>query len=157
MLLTAGQQAPDFTLPDADMQEVALSCLLLAGRVIVFFYPRDGTPSCTLEATDFSDHSDDFAEAGCVLLGVSRDDCLKHADFRDREGIGISLLSDVDGAVCKRYGVWQAREVDGHRKYGIARSTFVIDHSGLISHALYNVNYRGHAAEMLRLVKELKK
>lgn len=156
MLLKTGQTAPDFILPDADMQEVALRGLLGHQHVILFFYPRDGTPSCTLEATDFSDHAEDFARAGCLLLGVSRDDCLKHAEFRDREGIAIPLLSDADGAVCKRYGVWQAREVDGHRKFGIARSTFVIDRGGLIRHALYNVNHRGHAAEMLRLAKELK-
>ena len=91
----------------------------------------------------------------CVLFGVSRDDCMKHAEFRDKEGIGIDLLSDAEGTVCKQYGVWQARDVDGHKKFGISRSTFIIDRSGIIRHALYNVNYKGHALEVLRLVKEL--
>lgn len=154
LLLKAGEDAPDFSLPDADMQMIDLETY--RGRhVVLFFYPKDGTPGCTLEATDFSDHEDDFTRLNCALLGISRDDCLKHAEFRDREGIGIELLSDADGAICKRYGVWQAREVDGHKKFGIARSTFIIDRAGVIRHALYNVNYRGHAQEVLRLVKEL--
>ena len=88
-------------------------------------------------------------------IDISRDECLKHAEFRDKEGIGTELLSDMEGVVCKQYGVWQAREVDGHRKFGIARSTFIIDKSGVIRHALYNVNYKGHALEVLRLVKEM--
>jgi len=154
MLLKAGERAPDFSLPDADMQSVELVSVR-GQHVVLFFYPKDGTPGCTLEATDFSDHEDDFSRQGCILFGVSRDDCLKHAEFRDREGIGIRLLSDTEGEVCKRYGVWQAREVDGHRKFAIVRSTFIIDRDGLIRHALYNINYRGHAQEVLRLVKEL--
>lgn len=153
MLLKPGEQAPGFSLPDADMQTVELASLR-GQRVVLFFYPKDGTPGCTLEATDFSDHEDDFIRHNCTLLGVSRDDCLKHAEFRDREGIGIKLLSDADGVVCKQYGVWQAREVDGHKKYSIVRSTFIIDRAGVVRHALYNINYRGHAQEVLRLVKE---
>jgi peroxiredoxin Q/BCP len=80
---------------------------------------------------------------------------MKHAEFRDKEGIGLELLSDIEGVVCKQYGVWQAREVDGHKKFGIVRSTFIIDRTGIIRHALYNVNYKGHALEVLRLVKEM--
>jgi len=154
MLLKAGDEAPDFALPDADMRIIQLSASK-GRRIVLFFYPKDGTPGCTLEATDFSDHEGDFLQADCLLFGISRDDCLKHAEFRDREGIGIELLSDTEGAVCKRYGVWQAREVDGHKKFGIVRSTFIIDRAGRICHALYNVNYRGHAQEVLRLVKEM--
>ena len=153
MQLKPGEQAPGFSLPDADMQTVELASLR-GQRVVLFFYPKDGTPGCTLEATDFSDHEDDFIRQNCTLLGVSRDDCLKHAEFRDREGIGIKLLSDAEGVVCKQYGVWQAREIDGHKKYSIVRSTFIIDRAGVVRHALYNINYRGHAQEVLRLVKE---
>jgi peroxiredoxin Q/BCP len=108
-----------------------------------------------MEATDFSDHEDEFGRADCVLFGISRDECIQHAEFRDKEGIGTELLSDAEGVVCKQYGVWQAREVDGHRKFGIVRSTFVIDKAGVIRHALYNVSYKGHALEVLRLVREL--
>lgn len=155
MHLKAGEPAPAFSLPDADMEMVELSAYAGRKNVVLFFYPKDGTPSCTLEATDFSDHEGDFDHENCVLLGISRDDCLRHAEFRDREGIGIELLSDTDGTVCKLYGVWQPKEVEGHKKFCIVRSTFIIDKAGIIRHALYNVNFKGHAQEVLRLVKEL--
>lgn len=154
MLLKTGEQAPVFSLPDADMETVNLADYK-GKHVVLFFYPKAGTPCCTLEATDFSDHEADFGRENCVLFGISRDDCLKHAEFRDKEGIGVELLSDEEGEVCRQYGVWQAKEVDGHKKYGIVRSTFVIDKDGVVRHALYNVNYRGHALEVLRLVKEM--
>ena len=155
MLLKAGDKAPIFSLPDADMATIDLRAYEGKKNLVLFFYPKDGTPSCTREATDFSDHETDFVREGCLLFGISRDDCLEHAEFRDREGIGLELLSDADGSVCRQYGVWQAREVDGHRKFGIVRSTFIIGRNGTIRHALYNVNYKGHALEVLRLVKEL--
>ena len=155
MHLKAGERAPAFSLPDADMETVDLAAFAGKQHVVLFFYPKDGTPGCTLEATDFSDHEGDFDQENCVLLGISRDDCYRHAEFRDQEGIGIELLSDTDGAVCKLYGVWQPKEVDGHKKFCIIRSTFIIDKAGVIRHALYNVNYKGHAQEVLRLVKEL--
>jgi peroxiredoxin Q/BCP len=155
MLLKAGDKAPMFLLPDADMETVDLAAYTGKKHVVLFFYPKDGTPCCTKEATDFSDHEDEFGRADCVLFGISRDECIQHAEFRDKEGIGTELLSDAEGVVCKQYGVWQAREVDGHRKFGIVRSTFVIDKAGVIRHALYNVSYKGHAVEVLRLVREL--
>lgn len=155
MLLKNGDSAPTFALPDADMETVDLAAYLKRDTIVLFFYPKDCTPCCTREVTDFSDHEGDFQRLGCVLFGINRDDCLKHQEFRDREGIGTRLLSDAEGSVCKQYGVWQAREVDGQKKFGIVRSTFVIDRNGLIRHALYNVNYKGHALEVLRLVKEL--
>lgn len=154
-MLKPGEFAPHFCLPDADMEPIDMSGFLGRKNVVLFFYPKDGTPGCTLEATDFSDHEADFTAQDCVLFGISRDECLKHAEFRDKEGIGVELLSDAEGTVCKLYGVWQAKEVDGHKKFGIVRSTFVIDRQGVVRHALYNVNYRGHAQEMLRLVKEM--
>jgi len=155
MLLKVGEKAPAFALPDADMETVELARYQGRSHVVLFFYPKDGTPCCTREATDFSDHEEDFGRRQCAVLGINRDDCLKHAEFRDKEGIGLVLLSDAEGAVCKQYGVWQAREVEGHKKFGIVRSTFIIDRGGIIRHALYNVNYKGHALDVLRLVKEL--
>jgi len=154
-MLKPGQAAPEFTLPDADMELVSLAAYQGRQHVILFFYPKDDTPGCTLEATDFSDHEEEFGRRDCTLLGVSRDDCLRHAEFRDKHGISVRLLSDEEGQVCRRYGVWQAKEVDGVKKYGILRSTFVIDKQGLVRHAFYGVNAKGHALEMLRLAKEL--
>ncbi len=155
MRLKVGDVAPSVSLPDADMETIDVAAYKGSKHVVLFFYPKDGTPCCTREATDFSDHEDEFSRQNCVLFGISRDECLKHAEFRDKEGISTELLSDAEGVVCKQYGVWQAKEVDGHKKFGILRSTFVIDRSGVIRHALYGVNYKGHALDVLRLVKEL--
>lgn len=155
MHLKAGDLVPTFSLPDADMELVNLADFLGKKKIVLFFYAKDGTPSCKQEATDFSDHEEEFAREQCVIFGISRDDCLRHAEFRDTEGIGIPLLSDVEGTVCRSYGVWQAKEVDGHKKFGVVRSTFIINQSGHLSHALYNVNFKGHAQNVLRLVKEL--
>jgi thioredoxin-dependent peroxiredoxin len=154
-MLKIGQMAPLFVLPDADMESVELAQFCGRQGVVLFFYPRDDTPGCTLEATDFSDHEDEFKASGCTIIGISRDDCLKHADFRDKHGISVRLLSDTDGTTCKQYGVWQAREVDGVRKHGIVRSTFIIDKQGVLRLVQYGVNAKGHALDILRAVKEL--
>ena len=99
MLLKVGENAPEFSLPDADMESVDMAAYKGKKHIVLFFYPKDGTPGCTTEATDFSDHEEDFHEQDCVLFGISRDECLKHAEFRDKEGIGTELLSDMEGVV----------------------------------------------------------
>ena len=144
-----------FVLPDADMESIDISQYRDKNMVILFFYPRDDTPGCTLEATDFSDHEDEFSRLHCTVIGISRDECISHAEFRDKHGISVRLLSDPEATVCKKYGVWQAKEVDGVKKFGIVRSTFVIDKQGVLRHVLYGVNAKGHALEVLRAVKEL--
>ena len=154
-MLKTGDVATVFVLPDADMDAVDVAAYRGRNHVILFFYPRDDSPNCTLEATDFSDHEDEFSRQGCVVFGISRDDCLSHAAFRDKHGISVRLLSDSDGQVCKRYGVWQLKEVDGVKKYGIVRSTFVIDKQGILRFVLYVSNAKGHALEILRMAKEL--
>lgn len=154
-MLKTGQSAPDFELPDADLRRYALSDMRGKHHVVLYFYPKDDTSGCTMEALDFTNMADDFERAGCVVLGVSRDDCASHAKFRDKHGLAVSLLSDVDGEVCELYGVWQEKEKDGVKKMGIVRSTFVIDKSGVIRHALYGVSAKGHAAEILKLVRAL--
>lgn len=155
-MLQSGQPAPAFLLHDADMQPVSLSAFKGRKVVVLYFYPRDGTPGCTLEATDFSDHEDQFGRHDCVILGISRDDCLTHADFRDKNGLSISLLSDPEGDVCRLYGVLQDKEADGVRRQCLVRSTFVIDKKGVIRHVAYGVNPRRHAAEIFDVVRKLK-
>lgn len=156
-MLQAGQSAPLFSLPDADMDMFDFASLHGKQHAVLFFYPRDGTPFCTLEAIDFSDHESDFNRHGCAVIGVSRDDCLAHADFRDKHGLSIRLLSDEDGDVCRKYGVMHYREHDGHKKLCLIRSTFIINKQGVVQHALYDVSPKGHAAEVFRLVKQLSK
>ena len=156
-MLQPGQPAPSFALPDADMQTVSLQAFRGKKHVVIYFYPRDGTPGCTIVTTDFSDHEDQFGKFDCVVLGVSRDDCLTHADFRDKHGVTIALLSDPEGEVCRKYGVLQEKQSeDGAWRERLIRSTFVIDKKGVILHAAYDVKPRGHAAEVYGLVKRLR-
>jgi peroxiredoxin Q/BCP len=156
-MLQPGQAAPSFELPDADMQTVNLSAFKGKKHVVLYFYPRDGTPGCTLVTTDFSDHEDQFVKHDCVVLGVSRDDCYTHADFRDKHGVTIGLLSDPEGEVCRKYGVLQEKQSeDGARRECLVRSTFVIDKKGVIRHATYGVTPRGLAAEVFDLVRRLR-
>ena len=155
--LRAGRPAPAFDLPDADLNMVSLAEFKDRKNVVLYFYPRDGTPGCTMEAIEFSELEDDFARLQTVVLGVSMDDCLAHGAFRDKHGLSVQLLADPDGEVCQRYGVLQEKEMDGRKKKAIVRSTFVIDRRGLLKHTLYGVSARGHAAEVLGLVKGMSK
>lgn len=154
--LTSGMEAPHFELPDADMETFALTSLLGKKNVVLYFYPKDDTPGCTMEANEFSELEDDFAKLDTVVIGISRDDCLSHASFRDKYGLSVLLLSDHDARVCKRYGVMCEKEVDGHKKYVIQRSTFVIDKQGKLHHAMYGVHAHGHAQEILNLIRNMK-
>lgn len=153
-MLQIGQPAPSFSLPDADMEMVRLADFR-GKNVALYFYPKDNTPGCTIEATEFSDLEDGFTRFNAVVLGVSRDDCLSHAAFRDKHGLSVRLLADTEARVCQKYEVWREKVKDGERKMGIVRSTFIIDKQGILRHALNSVNFRGHAAEVLNLIKNM--
>ena len=154
-MLKEGEAAPSFDLPDADMEMVSLANFKGSKNVVLYFYPKDDTPGCTLEAIDFSDLEDEFAALDAVVLGVSMDDCMSHGTFRDKHGLSVQLLADADGEVCRRYGVLQEKEVEGKKRTGVLRSTFIIDRKGSVRHAQYGVNPKGHAQEILKLVKGL--
>jgi peroxiredoxin Q/BCP len=156
-MLRVGQAAPEFTLPDADMEMVSLADFRDKKNVVLYFYPKDDTPGCTREAIDFSDREDEFNELRTVVVGVSRDDCLCHGAFRDKHGLSVRLLSDADSEVCEKYGVLQEKEIEGVRRIGVVRSTFIIDRHGTLRHALYGVKAAGHAHEVLELVRRLRK
>ncbi len=155
-MLRIGQAAPDFNLPDSDMEMVGLSNCR-GKHIVLYFYPKDDTPGCTLQALELSDLDEAFANLGCMVLGVSRDDCISHAAFRDKHGLSVRLLADPEGEACMAYGVWREKESGGIRKMGIVRSTFIIDRQGVLRHALYGVSPKGHAAEMLNQIKGLEK
>ena len=152
-MLRPGQAAPGFDLPDADMKMVSLGTFRNRRTVVLYFYPKDDTPGCTIEAIDFSELEDDFDALKAVVLGVSMDDCMSHGAFRDKHGLSVQLLADVEGDVCRRYGVLHDKEVEGRKKACIVRSTFIIDRKGHLKHALYGVNPRGHAAEVIGLLQ----
>lgn len=153
-MLTAGTPAPDFSIPNAEMKMINLTDFR-GQNVVLYFYPKDDTTGCTIEAIEFTDLMDDFADNNTVVFGVSRDNCVSHAAFRDKHGISVELLADVDGELCETYGVWQERESHGEKKMGILRSTFIIDKEGMLAHALYDVKPKGHAEAVLGLIEEL--
>jgi len=149
--LTPGTIAPDFSLPDQDGAAVSLADF--AGRkLVLYFYPADDTPGCTKESCQFNDRLDDFGGAGVGVIGVSPDDGASHRKFREKYGLDISLLTDVDHRVMERYGAWGEKTLYGRTSIGVIRSTFLIDPEGVIEHAWYNVRADGHAAKVLELV-----
>lgn len=154
-MLEVGQAAPPFELPDSDMNMAASERFLGSKNLVLFFYPKDNTPGCTMEALEFSDLIDQFAAMDTMVFGVSMDNFVSHAAFRDEQGLAVTLLSDIDGALCEAYGVWQERERNGEKRMGIVRSTFIVDKQGLVRHSLYDVKPKGHAAQVLELVKGL--
>ncbi len=149
--LAPGDPAPDFTLPDADGNQVSLSAL--RGReVIIYFYPAAMTPGCTKQACDFRDSRRDLSDAGFAVLGISPDAPAKLAKFRDKEGLTFPLLSDPGRDVLEAYGAYGEKMMYGKTTVGVIRSTFVVGPDGRISRAYYGVKATGHVA---RLRKDL--
>ncbi len=121
--------------------------------VVVYFYPKDDTPGCTTEALDFSAAGDDFAAANAVVLGISKDPVAAHDKFKAKRGLGIPLLSDADGDVCERYGVWGEKQMYGKTYMGIERATFLIGPDGRIAQVWRKVKVPGHVAAVLDAVR----
>jgi peroxiredoxin Q/BCP len=147
--LQPGDTAPDFTLPTDTGETVTLSDLR-GGRVIVYFYPTAMTPGCTTEACDFSDSLDELNAEGYTVLGISKDTTERLAKFREKEGLTITLLSDVDKDVLKAWGAFGEKKLYGKVVEGVIRSTFVVDADGKIELAQYNVKATGHVAKLRR-------
>ena len=146
-----GDNAPDFNLTDADGNQVRLSDFR-GRKVVLYFYPKDDTPGCTLEACDFRDHQPTFDRAGAVILGVSPDDRDSHGKFREKYGLPFRLLSDPERKVATAYGVYKEMERHGKTSMGIERSTFLIDENGVLAKAIRKVKVDGHVEEVLGLV-----
>lgn len=148
------ETAPDFTLPRDGGEEITLSGLR-PGKVVLFFYPRDDTSGCTKEAVAFTGMTDAFAAEGATVLGISKDSVASHDKFRDKHDLGVALLSDAEGDVCERYGVWKEKSMYGRKFMGIERSTFLIDGNGKIAQVWQKVKVPGHAEAVLDAVKTL--
>lgn len=153
-MLDDGATAPDFTLPQDGGDDVTLSALR-GQTVVLYFYPKDDTGGCTKEAIAFTEQMPAFASAGAVVFGVSKDTVAKHGKFRAKHGLGVGLLSDADGDVCERYGVWTEKQMYGKTYMGIERSTFLIDGTGTIRRVWRKVKVPGHADAVLEAVKAL--
>ena len=146
--LAVGDNAPAFSLPDAQDKLVSLSDF--AGRkVVLYFYPAAMTPGCTTEACDFRDNFARLGSKGAVVLGVSKDSAKSHAKFREKQGLPFDLLVDADGAVCEAWGVWRMKKFMGREGMGIVRSTFLVDPTGRIARIWSPVSVKGHVQEVL--------
>jgi peroxiredoxin Q/BCP len=147
--LAAGDRAPDFTLSDAEGNQVALSSFR-GGDVVVYFYPAAATPGCTTEACDFRDNLASLGAAGYRVLGISPDPVGKLAAFSEQESLTFPLLSDEDHAVAEAYGAWGEKKNYGRTYDGLIRSTVVVDAEGRVALAQYNVRATGHVAKLRR-------
>ncbi len=154
-MLNKNDPAPFFRSYNQDNQLVDLNDYLGNKNVVLYFYPKDDTPGCTIEANDFTAMAKEFDDLDTVVVGVSKDTCVSHREFISKYGLNVELLADTSGALCESYGVWQEVEKEGVKKMKIVRSTFIINKDGVLEEVLYGVNHEGHAQEILEKIKAL--
>jgi peroxiredoxin len=154
-MLEKHQSAPLFSSKNQANELVSLADYAGKKHVVLYFYPKDDTPGCTIEANQFTQLADEFAKADAVVIGVSKDSCESHADFIKKFDLHLDLLADVDGKLCESYGVWREREKEGVKSMAIFRSTFIINKDGILAEVIYGVTPEGHALEVLEKVKNL--
>lgn len=154
-MLSPGDKAPDFTLPDPDGRPVSLADL--SGRtVVLYFYPKADTPGCTAQACGVRDRRAEYAAAGATVIGVSADPVPRVKRFQEKHDLGFTLLSDEDHAVCERYGVWVEKNNYGKRYWGVQRATFVIAPDGTVSRVFPRVSPKTHDDVVLKALGELR-
>jgi thioredoxin-dependent peroxiredoxin len=154
MTLDVGDKAPDFTLPADGGGEISLKSL--KGKpVVLYFYPKDDTPGCTMEAQAFAADYAKFKRKGAAIIGISKDSVKRHDNFKAKYKLPFVLASDTDGEVCEAYGVWVEKALYGRKYMGIERATFLVDAKGKIARVWHKVKVKGHAQEVLDAVGEL--
>ena len=152
-MLVLGDEAPDIELPRDGGDLVKLSAFR-GRKVVLYFYPRDDSSGCTIEALGFTAQAEAFAAANSVVLGVSKDTVSKHEEFCDKYTLGIPLLSDADGDACETYGVWQEKTMNGKTFMGILRATYLIDAEGKIAQIWREVDVNEHIEEVLAAARK---
>ncbi len=146
--LGEGDKAPDFAL-EADDGSLFRLAAHKGGKVVVYFYPKDDTQGCTIEAIDFTKAAPAFSKAGVTVVGISPDTVAQHCKFRDKHGLGITLAADPERKAIEAYGVWAAKSMYGRDYMGVERSTFLIGADGRIARAWRKVKVPGHVEEVL--------
>jgi peroxiredoxin Q/BCP len=155
-MVTIGEKAPDFCLKDQDEKDICLKDFK-DKWLVLYFYPKDNTSGCTLEAVSFTKMKSVFNEKNAVIFGISPDSPKSHCTFRDKHGLGITLLSDPDHSVLEDYGVWVLKKMYGREFYGVQRSTFLIDPAGIVRKIWEKVKVKGHAEEVYSALINLQK
>ncbi|UCF58767.1 MAG: thioredoxin-dependent thiol peroxidase [Candidatus Bathyarchaeota archaeon] len=152
-MVSEGEEAPDFTLQADDGREVSLSDYR-DKKVVLYFYPKDGTPGCTLEAIEFRDMIKEFDKEDAVILGVSKDSVKSHRKFKRKHNLKFTLLSDTEGKVLDLYGVWKKKSLFGRTFMGAERTTFLIDEKGIVKKIYRKVKVKGHAQACILDLKD---
>lgn len=155
-MLKEGEPAVDFTLPADDGTKITLSSLK-GSPVVVYFYPKDNTSGCTREALDFTGLLPEFRQLQTKIIGISPDSTAKHANFKKKHGLKITLLADEEKLVAQQYGVWAEKKMYGRTYMGIVRSTFLIDERMSIVKTWPKVRVKDHAQDVLAAVRDLAK
>jgi peroxiredoxin Q/BCP len=153
-MVTIGEKAPDFCLRDQDEKDICLKDFKNKW-VVLYFYPKDNTPGCTLEAINFTHHESEFDELNAVVLGIIKYSCESHKKFQQKHDLTVALLSDPEHEVIEKYGVWKPKKLYGKEFLGTERSTFVIDPEGKIEYKWVKVKVPGHIETVLSKLKEL--
>lgn len=152
--LNIGDQAPEFSIKTAENKQIHLSDL--QGKyVVLYFYPKDDTPGCTIEAIDFNELLPEFEKLNAVILGVSKDDLKSHDKFKNKYNLKFDLGADVDNVACGKYSVIGEKSMFGKKYIGINRVTFLIDPKGKITHIWPKVSVNGHAREVLQKLQNI--
>ena len=152
--IALGKPVPDFKLSSTGNTSFRLS-LHHGKNIVIYFYPKDNTPGCTLEAQNFRDHIVEFEAKNTIIVGVSRDSIRVHEGFKSKQNLPFELLSDADESVCTLFDVIKLKKNFGHEYMGIVRSTFLIDNNGILLQEWRNVRVKEHLAEVLKIVNTL--
>ena len=154
-MVKIGESAPDICLPNQNGEEICLKDLL--GKwVVLYFYPKDNTSGCTLEARDFTSAVGEFQQLDAEIIGISPDSIKSHENFIAKHSLGINLLSDPEHKTLEAYSAWGKKKMYGREFYGVVRTTFLINPQGMVEHIWSKVSVKGHVDTVLEKLKELK-
>ena len=152
MTLKKGDIAPDFSLPASNGETISLKDYI-GKKVVIYFYPKDDTPGCTIEACNFRDDHSEITDAGAVVLGVSKDDIKSHNKFINKYDLPFLLLSDESTEMISAYGAWVKKKMYGKEYYGVLRKTYLIDEEGKIQRIWPKVDVKTHSRDIIELIK----
>ena len=153
-MLSVNNSLPSFSLPSTSKEQIS-SDDLLGKNIVIYFYPKDSTPGCTIEANDFSNKIDQFQNVNTIVLGVSKDSIKSHLNFITKQSIVFDLISDSEAELCEKFGVWKEKSMFGKKYMGIERSTFLIDTKGIVKKIWHKVKISGHVDQVLLEAKNL--